>query len=109
MRAGPLIREARKRAALSQAALAKRLEMPQSTVARWETGAIAPSLDNVLRAVRACGLELSIDVVERDSQLERLLDAYAEMTPPQRLAQNTYMVDLIEGARHRIAAAASDG
>jgi len=109
MRAGPLIREARKRAALSQVALAERLEMPQSTIARWETGTIAPSFANVLRAVRACGLELSIDVVDRDDQLRRLLDAYAEMTPQQRLAQNTYLVDLIEGARHRIAAAASDG
>jgi len=101
MHGGLLIKEARKRQGLSQAALAERLGTPQSTVARWERGTIAPSFENVIRAIRASGLELAIDVVDRDPQLERLLDAHLELTPAERLAQNSYMVDLIEDVRRR--------
>jgi len=101
-----LVREARLRSGLSQSALAQRLEMPQSTVARWETGSMEPSFANVLRAVKACDLDLELALVPRDRELERQVDAYLAMSPGERLAQNVYMVDFVEGARRRMVAAA---
>jgi transcriptional regulator with XRE-family HTH domain len=80
-----LVREARRRAGLSQRELAERAGTTQSAIARLETGASAPSLDTVLRLVRLCGLDLEVALVERDdsdwTQARRLL----ELTPAQRL------------------------
>lgn len=53
-----LCRDARRRAALSQRALAVRAGVSPSTVARIEKGRTEPTLDLLLRLVRACGLEL---------------------------------------------------
>ncbi len=58
MRGGSLIREARRRAGLTQVVLAERLGTTQSAIARLERGGTEPSYGGVVRAVRACGLEL---------------------------------------------------
>ena len=58
MEAGALIREARRRAGLTQAELAGRLSTTQSAIARLERGGTEPSYERVAQAVRACGLEL---------------------------------------------------
>ena len=104
MQAARLVSEARKRAGLSQTELASRLEVPQSTVARWERETMTPSFDNVVRAVRACGLELEVRLVPRDDALAVLLDEYLRLTPAERLAQNSHVVDFVESARHRLRA-----
>lgn len=105
MKGDALILEARRRAGLTQAALADRLGVPQSTVGRWETGRIAPSFENVVRAVRACDLDLSVRLVDRDRHLRALVDAQLQLTPAERLAQNSHLVRFVEGARRRMAAA----
>jgi transcriptional regulator with XRE-family HTH domain len=102
---GSLVEEARRRSGLTQSELGRRLGVPQSTVARWETKRTAPSFENVLRAVRACDLDLSLRVVERDEELVHLIGVYAGMTPAERLAQNVHLVNLVDSARHRMAAA----
>lgn len=61
-----LVREARKRARLTQAQLAERAGTTQSAIARIETGESSPSFDMVLRLVRLCGMDLDIMLVERD-------------------------------------------
>jgi transcriptional regulator with XRE-family HTH domain len=61
-----LIREARLRAGLTQTELASRAGTQQPAVARWESGRTAVSLDDVMRLVRLCGLDLEFHVVERD-------------------------------------------
>ena len=61
-----LVREARKRAGLTQRELAERAGTTQSAIARLEAGATAPSFDQVLRLVRLCGLDLDVMLVERD-------------------------------------------
>ena len=58
MRGGVLIREARRRAGLTQRELADRLGTTQSAIARLERGRTEPSYQRVVEAVRACGLVL---------------------------------------------------
>jgi transcriptional regulator with XRE-family HTH domain len=58
MRGGSLVREARRRAGLTQAELARRVGTTQSAIARIERGRTEPSLRRVRELVRACGLEL---------------------------------------------------
>ncbi len=53
-----LCREARRRGGLSQREVAARAGVAASTVARIERGQLEPTLDLLLRIVRACGLEL---------------------------------------------------
>lgn len=50
--------EARARAALTQRELASRAGVSPSTVARIERGRMEPTLDLLLRLVRACNLDL---------------------------------------------------
>ena len=78
MRTGSaLIREARRRAGLTQQELANRAGTTQSAVARWESGRTSPDLDTVTRLVRLCGLDFEVALVEPDdsdlAQARRLL------------------------------------
>jgi transcriptional regulator with XRE-family HTH domain len=66
MRGGTLIREARRRAGLTQRELAARLGTTQSAIARLERGGTEPSFDRVVEAVRACGFELVPRLVPAD-------------------------------------------
>jgi transcriptional regulator with XRE-family HTH domain len=82
---GDLIREARRRAGLTQQELASRAGTAQPGIARWESGRTAVSLDDVMRLIRLCGLDLELHIVARDDsdivQAERL----AHLTGQQRL------------------------
>ncbi len=62
-----LVREARKRAGLTQRELAEKAGTTQSAIARLESGRTRPAFDDVLRLVRLCGLDLDIMLVERDT------------------------------------------
>lgn len=62
-----MVREARRRAGLTQLQLARRLSTTQSAIARMETGAAEPSFERVLAAVGACGLELHVGIRERET------------------------------------------
>ena len=57
---GDLIKEARKRAGLTQAELAERAGTTQSAIARWEGGYVDPGFDTVRRIVRLCGFHLEV-------------------------------------------------
>ena len=63
---GDLIREARRRAGLTQTQLATLAGTTQSAIARWESGRTAVSLDDVRRLVRLCRFELELMLVPRD-------------------------------------------
>ena len=70
---GPdLIKIARRRAGLSQRELAQRMDLPQSSIARWESGARQPTAEHIAEAVRACDL----DVVVSLAPLDRSNDAF---------------------------------
>lgn len=90
---GDLIREARRRAGVTQTELANRAATTQSAIARWESGRTAVSLDDVRRLVRLCGFDLELMLVPRDdsdmAQASRLahLDGQERMNRHARVAR----------------------
>jgi predicted transcriptional regulator len=58
MDAAGMLRDARRRAGLSQRALAARVGVPQPTVARIESGVVDPRVDTLDRLLAGCGLAL---------------------------------------------------
>jgi transcriptional regulator with XRE-family HTH domain len=80
-----LVREARKRAGLSQRELAEEAGTTQSAIARLETGRSTPSFDSVLRLVRLCGLDLDVMLVERDDSDWVQARELRDLAPQQRL------------------------
>lgn len=105
---GDLIREARRRAGLTQRELAERAGTTQSAVARAESGRVDPGFETVRRMMRHCGFNLLVALDPYDDsdlwQASRLL----QRAPSDRL---DHMVDAanlllsvqgiaVEGERH---------
>lgn len=85
MKAGRIVRQARRRAGLSQRALAEATGVLQPQIARIESGAISPRLDTLERLLSATGwtLELSPRIgigVDRS-----LIQAALAKTPEDRI------------------------
>lgn len=89
MKGGWVIRRARRRSRVTQSELASRLSTSQSLVARWERGTVEPPFETVVRAVRACGLDLSLGLATYDDQHDLLIDDNLRRSPEERL---DYMV-----------------
>ena len=104
MRASLLIREARRRAGLTQKQLAERLETSQSVIARWESGRARPSLENLDRIVRACGLELRLGIGEADPGERSLIERNLALDPAARLDQLVRTVRFIRAGRAALGA-----
>lgn len=85
LRSADIVRIARRRAGLSQRELAKRLGRPQSTVARWEAGHVEPSAGHLQEAVRACGLELGLELYRYDDSYTGLIAEQLRLPPSERL------------------------
>ena len=98
-----LVREARKRAGLTQAELGRRAEVPQSTVARIESGARIPSTELVERLVRAAGYEIRCRLGEPDPGTRSLFEATLRQTPAQRLSGAARSARFVQRGRSRIA------
>ncbi len=101
-RGGELIKEARKRGGLTQRELAELLGTTQSVIARWETGKRSPTFEVVVEAVRACGLDLSTRIVQRDEQHALLVREWLAMTPRERLERATKSRASFENLRQSI-------
>jgi transcriptional regulator with XRE-family HTH domain len=99
---GTILREARRRAGLSQRALAVRAHSVQSVVARIEQGRVSPSWQTLGRLLGAAGFSL-----EARLAVPPLLDAHAlddvprilRLTPEQRLAELRNLNRLVAEAR----------
>jgi transcriptional regulator with XRE-family HTH domain len=89
---GDLVREARRRAGLTQAELARRAGTTQSAIARLEAGRSSPSFDTVVRLLRLCGFRLDVGLDPYDdsdiAQAERLL----LLSPDERVDSNAAVV-----------------
>lgn len=81
---GDLIREARKRAGLTQAELAGRAGTTQSSIARWESGRTQPGFDTVRRLALVCGLDATVGLIPADEHDRSLLNETMRLTPQQR-------------------------
>jgi transcriptional regulator with XRE-family HTH domain len=78
MRSGILVKEARERAGLTQAALAERAATTQSAIARIENGA-EPSFARLEALLSACGLGIQVRLTRFDA--EEGPDSIARWTP----------------------------
>jgi transcriptional regulator with XRE-family HTH domain len=85
MNAGSLLRRARRRAGLSQRALAQVAEVPQSTVGRIEAGLINPRVATLARLLDACGYELEALQRLGEGVDRTLIRELLALTPRQRL------------------------
>ena len=85
MRSAALIREARLRARLTQAELADRTGRDRSVIARWEQGAVAPSVETLVELVRACGFDLPLILVPHDTSLDQRLRKNLVLSPERRV------------------------
>lgn len=63
---GELVREARKRAGMTQTALADLAGTTQSSIARLESGRTSPSFEQVERLMRLCGFQLMVELAPYD-------------------------------------------
>ena len=88
MISGDILREARLRAGLSQAELARRAGTHRSAIGRWERGEALPSLETLRELVRACGLELSFRIANADVEEHdlTLIRRALGMSPAERFA-----------------------
>jgi transcriptional regulator with XRE-family HTH domain len=80
-----LLREARLRAGLTQAELARRVKRSQSQIARWERGDVKPSLETLRALIRACGLELGFQLANYDDSYVYDINDYLALSPAVRL------------------------
>ncbi len=86
MKAGTLVREARKAAGLTQAELARRLRTTQSAIARLEAAESNPRVDTIDRVLRACGRRLSLDALPQHPSIdETLVQRQLRLSPADRL------------------------
>lgn len=82
---GSLIREARLRAGLSQVELGERTGKDRAQIARWERDAVSPPFETLRMLLRACGYDLSSDLVAYTPQVAPEIDEYLRLTPSERL------------------------
>lgn len=74
MESGSLLREARRRAGLSQSDLARRAGVPQSVVSEYEAGKRQPAVPTLARLVAATGHELTLSLERTDPRVRGLPD-----------------------------------
>ena len=88
--AANLLREARRRAGLTQRELAKRAGTAQSVVARIERGLRDPSWQTLERLIAAAGFSLHAELTLRPTPDSHMLQDVARvlsLTPEERLAE----------------------
>jgi len=105
---GDLIREARKRPALTQRELAERAGTTQSAIARLESGRVDPGFERVRTLMRLCGFNLLVALDPWDDGPGpgiRLL----EMSPEQRLEYMVRAANLLSELNGLALAGAPDG
>jgi transcriptional regulator with XRE-family HTH domain len=87
---GELVREARRRAGLTQRELAERAGTTQSAIARLESGRTSPSLERLEWLLKLCGFSMSVSIANYDDS--HLVQAIANLRrgdPEARLEHMT--------------------
>ena len=104
---GELVREARRRAGLTQAELAARAETTQSAIARLESGRTSPSLEQVERLMRLCGFQLIVELAPYDDSDIVQAEARLRQLPADRIAHMQAGVKFATQLRDAVAEAMS--
>lgn len=99
---GNTLRQARRRAGLSQRELAERTGVPQSTVARIESGAADPRTRTLDRLLRACGEQLEATPRLSEGVDRSLIREYLKLTPRERVEANTNWVRAVQRLRRGV-------
>lgn len=80
-----LLRYARRRARLSQRALAAKAGVPQSYVARVESSAVDPAVSSLSRLLRACGTTLEAMPGTGEGVDRTVMTRLRRLSPAERL------------------------
>ena len=97
---GEVIRDARRRAGLSQTELASALGTTQSVVSRWERGHDTPRADTLVAILRACGFEADLVMRSHDTGVDRAqIRAMLRMAPEARVASSANVSRMLATAR----------
>ena len=99
MHGGQLIREARRRADLTQRELAARAGTTQSAIASVERGVTEPSYSRVDSLVRACGFELIPRIARRDESDWSVASANLRLSPEARVRQHQSALRFVREGR----------
>ena len=84
MRAGTILRHARRRARMTQRQLAAAAGTPQSTVGRIETGRLNPTVESLRRLLAATGHDLELVPTAGADEDRSLIRDRLRLTPAQR-------------------------
>jgi transcriptional regulator with XRE-family HTH domain len=99
------LREARRRAGLTQAELGRRAGKPQSVISRWERGDVEMSLETLRLLVRACGLELTLGLANYDDSYDGYIREYLSLSPAERVDRAVGRARVYRAMRSRLASA----
>jgi transcriptional regulator with XRE-family HTH domain len=99
MSSATLIRQARRRANLTQTELAAKVATTQSAVARWERGASHPSVERLQSLVEACGLELQLGLTPRNEDELAVLRRNLSLSIDERVARVVQLHRFLEAGR----------
>ncbi|MEX2624671.1 MAG: helix-turn-helix transcriptional regulator [Acidimicrobiia bacterium] len=96
MASSHLLREARRRAALSQAELGERAGKAASAISRWEIASTKPSFETLRQLIRAAGFDLVVGLVAADDHDLALIRRSLTRSPEERLAEMVSAVRALE-------------
>jgi transcriptional regulator with XRE-family HTH domain len=99
MYGGQLVREARRRAGLTQRQLAERAGTTQSAIARLERGDVEPGFHRVIELVRAAGLDLRVGLVDYDDHDWLIAAQNLQISPARRVRNLKSFLESVARAR----------
>lgn len=99
MRGNHLVREARRRAGLTQTELAERAGTTQSAIARLERGVGRPTMERISALVEACGLELQVRLVPSDAHDWSMVEQNVALGTEERVMRALASIRLAEEVR----------
>jgi transcriptional regulator with XRE-family HTH domain len=93
MLGGDLVREARRRAGLTQAQLAAKAGTTQSAIARLESGQVDPAFGLVLKLLHSCGFRLDVALDPYEDSDRWQAQAVLDLPVEDRI---DWLTDLVE-------------
>lgn len=109
MDGGRLVREARRRAGLTQRQVAAAAGLSQPTIARIESGVSQPTMRQVSRIVEVCGLELHVTLAPSDDSTWSVAQPNLRLDPDARVRQHQAALRFARAGRAALARSGRTG